>query len=35
VVAELTGTQMTIAAVTEQTLISDGSALHLMSEAKE
>jgi hypothetical protein len=24
---------MTIAAVTEQTLISDGSALHLMSEA--
>ena len=33
IAAELTGTQMTIAAVTEQTLISDGSALHLMSEA--
>jgi ribose transport system ATP-binding protein len=34
VAAELTGTQMTIATVTEQTLISDGAALHLMSEAK-
>jgi len=34
VAAELTGTQMTIATVTEQTLISDGSGLHLMSEAK-